>query len=231
MSSSRGWGAGWPATHTMWCLPSRRRPGSPASATPKAQRSGPVDRSMLLGLPPRRRDATSQLLRPCQWQARGRPADCEAAAVTPGGARARRASLRRRPGLQARHIRSRSPRAAAGYRHARLGRFPGRRGSPSPRASSRQPAGSGHSRCMTSTTSSSRTTCTAAPWARRTRHSSTAPPGRRPRTPLPRASGADLEPNWLPAPDRFSLNLRAYGGQEPVRDGSWTPPMITTGSH
>ena len=93
------------------------------------------------------------------------------------------------------------------------------------------PRGSGHSRCMTSTTSSSRTTCTAAPWARRTRHSSTAPPGRRPRTPLPRASGADLEPNWRPAPDRFSLNLRAYGGQEPVRDGSWTPPMITTGSH
>src|SRR5215467_3483866 len=35
MSSSRGWGAGWPATHTMWCLPSRPRPGSPASATPK----------------------------------------------------------------------------------------------------------------------------------------------------------------------------------------------------
>ncbi|MFD6175776.1 MULTISPECIES: DUF1254 domain-containing protein [unclassified Isoptericola] len=39
--------------------------------------------------------------------------------------------------------------------------------------------------------------------------------------------GGDHEANWLPAPDGpFSLYLRAYGGQEPVRDGSWTPPAI-----
>jgi hypothetical protein len=40
--------------------------------------------------------------------------------------------------------------------------------------------------------------------------------------------GADHEPNWLPAPDGdFSLYLRAYGGQQPITDSTWTPPAVT----
>ncbi|HWJ61082.1 MAG TPA: DUF1254 domain-containing protein [Acidimicrobiales bacterium] len=40
--------------------------------------------------------------------------------------------------------------------------------------------------------------------------------------------GAEHEANWLPAPDGvFSLYLRAYGGQTPITNGTWTPPMVT----
>ncbi|MEM7437082.1 MAG: DUF1254 domain-containing protein [Myxococcota bacterium] len=39
--------------------------------------------------------------------------------------------------------------------------------------------------------------------------------------------GADLESNWLPAPDGpFSLYIRAYWGEAPILDGSWVPPKI-----
>lgn len=39
-----------------------------------------------------------------------------------------------------------------------------------------------------------------------------------------RSPGVEREANWLPAPaGAFSLYLRAYGGQETVSDGSWTP--------
>ena len=39
--------------------------------------------------------------------------------------------------------------------------------------------------------------------------------------------GADLESNWIPAPDEeFSIYLRAYWGEEGILDGSWTPPVV-----
>ncbi|MFK4730772.1 DUF1254 domain-containing protein [Agromyces mediolanus] len=39
--------------------------------------------------------------------------------------------------------------------------------------------------------------------------------------------GAELESNWLPAPaEAFSLYLRAYGGQTPITDGTWVPPIV-----
>jgi hypothetical protein len=39
--------------------------------------------------------------------------------------------------------------------------------------------------------------------------------------------GNDRESNWLPSPTgAFSLYLRAYGGQAPITDGSWIPPVI-----
>jgi hypothetical protein len=38
----------------------------------------------------------------------------------------------------------------------------------------------------------------------------------------------DLRTNWLPAPDGpFSLYLRAYWPQQPILDGTWTPPPVT----
>lgn len=40
--------------------------------------------------------------------------------------------------------------------------------------------------------------------------------------------GADLESNWLPAPEgAFSLYLRAYAGQSAITDGTWHPPIVT----
>ena len=43
-----------------------------------------------------------------------------------------------------------------------------------------------------------------------------------------RSPGPDREANWLPSPEGvFSLYLRAYGGQTPITDGTWTPPTIT----
>jgi hypothetical protein len=43
--------------------------------------------------------------------------------------------------------------------------------------------------------------------------------------------GPERESNWLPAPPgAFSLYLRAYAGQDAVRDGTWTPPEITAHS-
>ncbi|GAA1062021.1 DUF1254 domain-containing protein [Agromyces bracchium] len=40
--------------------------------------------------------------------------------------------------------------------------------------------------------------------------------------------GADLEANWLPAPDAtFSLYLRAYGAKPGITEGTWVPPVIT----
>lgn len=40
--------------------------------------------------------------------------------------------------------------------------------------------------------------------------------------------GAELESNWLPAPDStFSLYLRAYGGQAGITEGTWVPPVVT----
>jgi hypothetical protein len=39
--------------------------------------------------------------------------------------------------------------------------------------------------------------------------------------------GSELENNWLPAPaGDFSFYLRAYGGQAPIIDGSWIPPVV-----
>jgi hypothetical protein len=39
--------------------------------------------------------------------------------------------------------------------------------------------------------------------------------------------GAELESNWLPAPDgTFSLYIRAYWGEEGILDGSWQPPKV-----
>ena len=41
--------------------------------------------------------------------------------------------------------------------------------------------------------------------------------------------GENKDSNWLPAPEgEFSLYIRAYWGKEPILDGSWTPPKITT---
>ena len=38
----------------------------------------------------------------------------------------------------------------------------------------------------------------------------------------------DLRTNWLAAPDGpFSLYLRAYWPQQPILDGTWTPPPVT----
>lgn len=40
--------------------------------------------------------------------------------------------------------------------------------------------------------------------------------------------GAALETNWIPAPpDKFSLYIRAYRGQQPILDGTWQPPKIS----
>jgi hypothetical protein len=39
--------------------------------------------------------------------------------------------------------------------------------------------------------------------------------------------GQEKESNWIPAPEGdFSLYIRCYWGQEPVLDGTWTPPRI-----
>lgn len=39
--------------------------------------------------------------------------------------------------------------------------------------------------------------------------------------------GRARDANWLPAPaGPFSLYLRAYGGQDAVRDGTWKPPQV-----
>jgi hypothetical protein len=41
--------------------------------------------------------------------------------------------------------------------------------------------------------------------------------------------GKDEESNWLPAPHgHFSLYLRAYWADQPVLDGTWEPPVITS---
>ena len=38
----------------------------------------------------------------------------------------------------------------------------------------------------------------------------------------------DLRSNWLPAPTGpFSLFMRAYGPEQPILDGAWTPPPVT----
>ena len=38
----------------------------------------------------------------------------------------------------------------------------------------------------------------------------------------------DLRSNWLPAPaGPFSLYLRAYWPEQPILDGTWTPPPVT----
>ena len=40
--------------------------------------------------------------------------------------------------------------------------------------------------------------------------------------------GDDLRRNWLPAPaGPFSLYLRAYWPDQPILDGTWTPPPVT----
>lgn len=40
--------------------------------------------------------------------------------------------------------------------------------------------------------------------------------------------GLEARSNWLPAPEgRFSLYLRAYGGQAGITDGTWTPPLVS----
>lgn len=45
----------------------------------------------------------------------------------------------------------------------------------------------------------------------------------------PTSPGADLEANWLPAPDEdFSLYIRAYWPKEEAYNGDWTPPAIAT---
>jgi hypothetical protein len=42
-----------------------------------------------------------------------------------------------------------------------------------------------------------------------------------------KSPGADMESNWLPAPEGpFSLYIRAYWGKQGILDGSWTPPKI-----
>jgi hypothetical protein len=42
-----------------------------------------------------------------------------------------------------------------------------------------------------------------------------------------RSPGPGKEVNWLPAPrGHFSLFMRAYGGKQPILDGSWTPPPV-----
>jgi len=39
---------------------------------------------------------------------------------------------------------------------------------------------------------------------------------------------ADLRTNWLPAPaGPFSLYIRAYWPEQPILDGTWTPPSVT----
>lgn len=38
---------------------------------------------------------------------------------------------------------------------------------------------------------------------------------------------AELEPNWLPAPDGpFYMALRLYGPEAEALDGTWTPPPV-----
>lgn len=42
-----------------------------------------------------------------------------------------------------------------------------------------------------------------------------------------KSPGPEHESNWLPAPDgHFSLYIRAYWGEQPILDGSWTPPPV-----
>ncbi len=39
--------------------------------------------------------------------------------------------------------------------------------------------------------------------------------------------GADLESNWLPAPDGpFYMVLRLYGPETEALEGKWTPPVL-----
>jgi hypothetical protein len=39
--------------------------------------------------------------------------------------------------------------------------------------------------------------------------------------------GPDKDSNWLPAPEGpFSLYIRAYWGEDAIRDGSWRPPIV-----
>ncbi len=39
--------------------------------------------------------------------------------------------------------------------------------------------------------------------------------------------GADLESNWLPAPDGpFYLVMRLYGPKPEALEGKWTPPVL-----
>jgi hypothetical protein len=38
---------------------------------------------------------------------------------------------------------------------------------------------------------------------------------------------AEAKANWLPAPaDRFYLNLRLYGPDRGLPDGTWAPPPV-----
>lgn len=42
-----------------------------------------------------------------------------------------------------------------------------------------------------------------------------------------KSPGPDKESNWLPAPEGpFSLYIRAYWGEDAIRDGSWKPPVV-----
>jgi hypothetical protein len=43
-----------------------------------------------------------------------------------------------------------------------------------------------------------------------------------------KSPGKDKESNWLPAPaGEFSIWLRAYWPDQPILDGTWTPPTVT----
>ena len=43
-----------------------------------------------------------------------------------------------------------------------------------------------------------------------------------------KSPGKDKENNWLPAPDgTFSLYIRAYWPENPILDGTWTPPAVS----
>jgi hypothetical protein len=45
----------------------------------------------------------------------------------------------------------------------------------------------------------------------------------------PDSPGADKESNWLPAPaEEYSLFIRAYWPQEPIVEGKWMPPSVST---
>ena len=41
------------------------------------------------------------------------------------------------------------------------------------------------------------------------------------------STGADKEPNWLPAPDGdFTLTMRLYAPKVQLLDGRWIPPTV-----
>ena len=96
---------------------------------------------------------------------------------------------------------------------------------PSPRGSCRRSKGSGHSPYITPSLSSMTTRCSGSRWARKNKNLSYNADGSLTLYAGAKSPGKDKENNWLPAPDgTFSLYIRAYWPENPILDGTWTPP-------